>query len=328
MDKDVDRAARDAFVRGLRKSELHVHIEGSVRPDMLYDIARSRLGQKSPSRADVQRLYKQDGFSDFLDHYKQIVRYLTNEEDFGLITGDLLSRLADQNVRYVELTFAPSVLEQFCGIDYDRLLHHTLAAIECAERDLGIRSYLIIDLVRNMGADNARRMVDYAANSMDRRVVGITLGGDERAFPAAGFAEAFRLARDKGLGLSAHAGEAAGPESVWQCIDQLGVARIGHGTSAVCDPALVKRLADLRVHVECCITSNLLTGAVQNVQSHPIRRLFDSGVSVSINTDDPAMFGVSLVSEIDVAMTALGFSESEIEKMQLDTAAARFGACA
>jgi adenosine deaminase len=169
------------------------------------------------------------------------------------------------------------------------------------------------------------RMVDLAANSMDRRVVGITLGGDERAYPAAAFAGAYKLARDKSLRLTSHAGEAAGPESIWDCLNLLGVDRIGHGTNAVRDPELTKRLADSRIHVECCISSNLLTGAVADVASHPIRELFDSGVSVSINTDDPAMFGVSVVSEIELAMTALEFNEREIHQIMKNTAAARFG---
>ena len=195
---------------------------------------------------------------------------------------------------------------------------------ERGERDFGMSVYWIFDAVRHFGVDEARRVVDEAIRLKDRNVVGIGIGGDERRAGPEQFREVYQHARDNGLRLTVHAGETVGPESIWGALRELKADRIGHGLHAIEDPELVRYLADQQIPVEVCITSNVMTGCCTSLEQHPVRKLFDAGVLVTLNTDDPDMFHTTLNREYQIAQQVFGFSDDELRQLAENSFRASF----
>ncbi len=272
-------------------AELHLHLEGSV------DTAS--LGLPSTNIAD---------FAGFLNVFKAIVQRLNTPEDYARITGLLLDRLVAQGIDYAEITLSAGVI-----LWKQQDLHRTYEAIhEVCGRQPAVRVQWCFDAVRQFGVEAAERVVAIAAELVSEDVVSFGIGGDEVGGPAPLFEGVFKTARAHGLRLTAHAGETDGPQSVWDAL-RIGAERIGHGIRAVDDAALLRHLRDHDIPLEVCITSNVVTGAVSSLKAHPVRRLFDAGVPLTLNTDDPGIFQTTLVREFELARTVFGFSEAELQ---------------
>jgi adenosine deaminase/aminodeoxyfutalosine deaminase len=221
----------------------------------------------------------------------------------------LFERLTSEGVVYAEVILSVGVVlwkQQDLAAIYDRLLQ------ESARTPITVR--WIFDAVRQFGVETAKPVFDLAAERVAEGVVAIGLGGDEGRGPARLFADLYREARDRGLRLTCHAGETAGPWSVWEALE-IGAERIGHGIRAIEDPALVAHLAANQIPLEVCITSNLRTGAVASLAAHPIKRLHDAGVPIILNSDDPALFNCTLESEYELAAREFGFTEDQLDEL-------------
>lgn len=288
------------FAALLPKAELHLHLEGSVDAETLHE-----LDLATPLE-ELRALYHYPDFNAFLKTFGAVVTRLARPEDYALITRRLLERLAAQNVRYAEIIVAAGVVlwkKQEFGPIFD--------AIHDAARGSAVEVRWILDAVRQFGVEPAWEVARLAAARQDRGVVALGIGGSEERGPAEWFTEVFAFARSEGLHLTAHAGENGGPESVWAAL-RLGTERIGHGIAAARDPDLLRHLRDRDIPLEISITSNLVTGVVKRLEDHPIRTLYDAGVPIVLNTDDPAMFGCTLTDEYRLAACAFGFSEAEL----------------
>ncbi|HEY1185302.1 MAG: adenosine deaminase [Bryobacteraceae bacterium] len=291
------------FAAQLPKAELHLHLEGSVDAETLHELDRA-----TPLE-ELRALYRYPDFNAFLKTFGAVVTRLARPEDYALVTRRLIERLAAQNVRYAEIIIAAGVVlwkkQEFSPI-FD--------AIHDAARGSAVEVRWILDAVRQFGVEPAWEVARLAAARMDRGVVAIGIGGSEERGPAEWFTEVFAFAKAAGLHLTAHAGESGGPESVWAAL-RLGAERIGHGIASVRDPALLRHLRDRDIPLEISITSNLVTGVVARLEDHPIRALYDAQVPIVLNTDDPAMFGCTLVDEYRMAARAFHFSEAELRRI-------------
>jgi len=293
----------DDFLLQLPKAELHLHLEGSIEPETLHE-----LDPATPVE-EFRALYRYEDFDAFLRAFGAVGKRLRTPEDYGLITQRLLERLAAQNVRYAEIIVAAGVV-LWKGQEFGPIFE----AVREAAAGSPVKVRWILDAVRQFGVEHAMAVARLAAERVDRQVVAFGIGGSEQRGPAAWFTEVFAFAKSAGLHLTAHAGETMGPESVWAAL-ALGAERIGHGIAAVRDRELMRHLRDRDIPLEICLTSNLVTGVVERLEDHPVRRLFDAGVPVVLSTDDPAMFGCTLAGEYQLAAHRLGFSQAELRKI-------------
>ena len=293
----------DDFPLDVAKSELHLHLEGSVEPETLYEL------DPATSIEEYRALYHYTDFDAFLRAFGAVGKRLRTPADYGLITRRLLERLEAQNVRYAEIIIAAGVVlwkqQEFAPI-FD--------AVRAAAGESGVQVRWILDAVRQFGVEPAMQVAALARDRADQGVVALGIGGSEERGPAGWFQDVFAFARNAGLHLTAHAGESMGPESIWAAL-ALGAERIGHGIAAVRDEALMRHLRERDIPLEICITSNLVTGVVQRIEDHPVRRLFEAGVPIVLNSDDPAMFGCSLAGEYRLAAEQFGFTETELRQV-------------
>jgi len=288
------------FLHSLPKAELHVHLEGSLDCATLMEL------DPSLTAGQVDERYRYSGFDEFLKSFVWASGFLNRPEAYAVATRRLLARLEAQNVRYVEITLSAGVA-LWRGLDL-AAIHD---AIRGAAAESNVESCWIWDAVRQFGPEPAAEVVEMAAARLGDGVVAFGLGGDEARGPAAGFRNLFELARGKGLRVVCHAGETEGPESVWQAIEA-GAERIGHGIAAARDAALLRALAQRSIPLEICISSNRRTGAAASFPVHPVRQLFDAGVAVILNTDDPPMFHTTLCAEYEIAAVEFGFTPAEL----------------
>jgi adenosine deaminase len=293
----------------LPKSELHLHLEGAIPPSSLLALLRK---YRAPDGQNIEalraRLVYRD-FDHFLDTWSWMTHYVRAYEDFRWIAEGVARALADQGVRYAEVFFSPADFFQH-GLSIAGM---ALAIREGLERAAGgVRVRLICDLCRQHPPERAMAWLEeIAAVRLDAGIIGVGLGGPEHRFPPEPFAAVYRRAAELGLHRVVHAGEAAGPHSIRAALDELGAERIGHGTRAVEDPELVRRLVSEGVPLEVCPTSNVCTGVVGSLEAHPVRELFDAGVRVTLASDDPSFFGADLVQEY-ANLRALGFCDAEL----------------
>jgi len=325
-----------SFIQSLPKAELHLHLEGSVEPQTLAELSR-RHNTPLPTannRYDVtgsgdvlseeaaRSLYAYKDFNGFLTAFKSVTERLRSAEDYELITYRLMQKLRQQNVIHAEVYVSVGVI-RWRGQDFAPLFEGMERGRERGWRDFGVSLLWIFDAVRHFGTEPAAEVFDLAARLRDRNVVGIGLGGDERRGPAEWFLDLYKKAAAQGLRLTAHAGETEGPESVWGALN-IGAERIGHGLSIARDPELEEVLAHKQVAVEVCVTSNLRTGACASLAEHPLRKLFDGGVMITLNTDDPAMFQTSLCHEYELAQREFRFSEDHLRELARNSFEASF----
>src|ERR1700758_135196 len=288
-----------AFVRSLPKAELHVHLEGAIEPATLLEIQRSH-GLKEATLATTEMLYQYSDFGGFLTSFKDITAHLRAPADYELIAYRLMERLKAENVLHAEVYISVGVC-LYRKQDFAAIFEALERGHVQGERDFGVSLLWIFDAVRHFGSAEAQRVAELAVQYHERNVAGFGIGGGEGGCGSGGderragpelFREVYSYCAEHGLRLTAHAGETTGPESIWGALN-LRAERIGHGLSAAQDAELVDELAPRQIPVEICVTSNLRTGCCPSVTEHPVRNYFDQGLMVTLNTDDPAMFGTS-----------------------------------
>jgi adenosine deaminase/aminodeoxyfutalosine deaminase len=309
-----------SFIQSLPKAELHLHLEGSVTPETLVELRR-RHGKES-TIAEAEALYQYKDFTGFLMAFKTLTEDLQTPEDYELITYRLMEQLKTQNVPHAEVYVSVGVC-LWRKQDFDAIFVGLERGRARGEKDFGVSLLWIFDAVRQFGAEAARAVFELAAKYRDHKVVGIGLGGDELKAPPELFREQYAYAAAQGLRLTAHAGESAGPESIWGALN-LGAERIGHGLTAAQDPELIEELAQRQIPIEVCLTSNLRTGCCPQLRDHPMRKYFDQGLMLTLNSDDPAMFGTSLNREYELAQTEFGFTDEHLRELARNSFEASF----
>jgi adenosine deaminase len=290
---------------GIPKAELHVHLEGTAPPDLIRRIAeRNELDVPEGTFATPDRFAYRD-FLDFLDTYDKAASVIRTGEDYRDVTYEYLVSCAREGAIYVELTASPDHA-RLVGLSDEEHIDGIARGIDDARAETGIEGRILISAVRNFGVEAAIRIARYAAERPHPYIVGFSMAGDEQNYPAADYAEAFEIVASAGLGCTVHAGEWAGPESVRAGL-ALPVTRIAHGVRAIEDPALVEELAARGTFLECCPTSNVTLGIYPSYEEHPLPRLVEAGVRVTLGSDDPPYFGASIGGEYEICRSHLGF---------------------
>lgn len=304
----------------LPKVDLHVHLEGSILPATLVEVA-ARNGTTLPSGLTDGR-YRFRDFPDFIAQWTAAMRCLRTAEDFRRIAFEFSRQQGSEGVRYAEPFFSLPEHGMNLG-QWDSPLEAVVEGLE-AGREFGVTCRVIVDVIRGIPMEASERGLAAALRFRDRGVVGIGLGGNERVPPAA-YAALFDRARKEGLHTVAHAGEAAGPESIRAAIDVLGAERIGHGIRILEDPDLVAEVRERRIPLETCPTSNVMTGVVSSIEAHPLPVLLESGLRVTVNSDDPAMFASPLSGEYEIARRVFGLSDGVLAEIARTGVEASFG---
>jgi aminodeoxyfutalosine deaminase len=310
----------NAFIRQLPKAELHLHLEGAVEPATLLEL-RARHGDRS-TLAEVEALYTYTDFQSFLTAFKAVSAHLRGSDDYELITYRLMQRLKEENVLHAEVYVAVGVC-LFRKQDFAAIFEGLERGRARGARDFGVSLLWIFDATRHFGVEEAQKVFELAVRYHDRQVVGVGIGGDEQKAPPELFRSVYAYAEDHGLRLTAHAGETGPPESIWGALN-LHAERIGHAFTASQDPDLVEELAQRQIPVELCITSNLRTGVCKAVAEHPTKNYFDQGVMITLNTDDPALFGTTLSREYQLAQETFGFTDEHLRELARNSFEASF----
>jgi aminodeoxyfutalosine deaminase len=312
------------WLRNLPKAELHLHLEGTIAPETL--VALSQRNDSQPLTLEAARkLYHYTDFPSFLMSFKAVTERLHTPGDYELIAYDMVRALAYQGVVHAEVYISWGILYHFGRLDVDEVT----AAIERgrlrAENEFGTTVLWIIDAVRHFGAEEASVVFRKAATMREKypSIIGIGIGGDEARGPADQFREIYAEAKAAGLRLTAHAGESTGPASIWSAIN-LGAERIGHALSAQHDPELLQILAERQIPLELNVTSNLRTGCCPGLDVHPLKDYFDAGLMVTLNSDDPPMFGSDLLGEYILAYETYGFSLEQMRELAANSIEASF----
>ena len=301
----------DTLINRLPKCELHIHIEGSLEPELMFALAQ-RNGIKLPyaSVEAVRQAYQFRNLQDFLDIYYQGMSVLITEQDFYDLAYAYLERAHADNVRHVEMFFDPQG-HTARGIAFETVVGGLHRAIVEAGRNLGVQASLIMCFLRHLDEADAQHTLDSALAHKDK-IVGVGLDSSEKGNPPSKFKHVFRRARDAGFFVTAHAGEEGPGSYVWEALDVLGVARIDHGNRSLDDDVLVGRLAREQVPLTMCPLSNLRLKVVPDLAHHPLRRMMDRGLMVTVNSDDPAYFGGYVNQNYLAVSQALALSREEI----------------
>jgi aminodeoxyfutalosine deaminase len=323
VNGSTSESSRD-FLRRLPKAELHLHLEGTVTPETLVELSE-RHPEGRLSLEQSRSLYRYFDFSGFLMAFKAITERLQSPADYELITYRMAQVLAAQGVVHAEVYVSVGVVYYWRRIEFEPLFAGMERGRLQAERDFGISILWIFDAVRHFGVEEAAPVFRKAAEMrrLHASIVGIGIGGDERRTAAEPFRELYAEARDAGLRLTAHAGETVGPESIWGALN-IGAERIGHGLSAQDDPELMELLAERQIPIEICITSNVRTGSCATVAQHPVRRYFDAGLMITLNSDDPTLFGSDLLGEYGLAEREFQFTHEQLREIATNSIEASF----
>ena len=312
----------EAFVRRMPKAEIHVHLEGSVRPATLLHLAqRNGVTLPAADEAGLREYFRFRDFPHFIEVYISVCNCLRTPEDFATIVLEVGEDAASQNIRYLELHFNPETNVRKRGLDFHEMLAGMNRGRAEARQRWGVEMRWIADGVRDSETSpySVTQTVDWiTALAPDDGVVSLGLGGNEVGHPPAPFAADFARARAAGLHTVAHAGETTGHATVCDSIDLLGAERIGHGIRATDNPVLVERLARTGVPLEVCPTSNLCTGVVKSFAEHPFPALDAAGVLVTVNSDDPPLFGTNLTEEFLVLARHWGYDADGLQRIALN----------
>ncbi len=316
--------ALDAFIVRMPKVELHLHLEGAIFPQTLLELAQ-RNAVEIPARdvAGVEQLFRYRNFGEFLTVYMALIRAIVKGEDFERLAYELGHELARQHVLYAEVMLSP-MQHLRRGMDMHEAIAGTAAGFARASRETGIVVQLALDYGRQYGPEMAWRVLEIAIETRRYGVVAWSIGGNEIGYPPDPFAEVFAAARNAGLRVMAHAGEVVGPTSVWGAVEALRAERLGHGIRSIDDPRLLECLRDQGVVLDVCPSSNIWTGAAASWEAHPMRRLYEAGVTLTLNSDDPTFFHTTLIDEYRQAVIHFGFGADEITTLVLNGVRAAF----
>ena len=300
--------------------DLHRHLDGNVRLETILDLARQHnlplpAGDVAGLRPYVQITSPQPGVMEFIAKMHWMTIILVDYDACRRIAYENVLDAKAENLDYVELRFSPWFMAQPHGLKPEGIVEAVLDGIQAGRRQTGLGVNLIGILSRTYGPQNAWKELD-ALLAYRAGLVGLDLAGDEANFPGELFVEHIRHGRDAGWGITVHAGEAAGAQSIWQAIDDLGAQRFGHAVHAIHDPALLDTLAERRTGIEANLTSNVQTSTVPDYPSHPLRQFLERGLLATINTDDPGISGITLAYEYEVAAPAAGLSPTQIRQAQ------------
>lgn len=311
----------DRFVRGLPKTELHVHIEGTLEPDSMFEMAvRNGVDLPYASAREVRAAYEFDGLQSFLDIYYEAAAVLRSETDFADLMSHYLERVAHDGVRHAEIFFDPQTHTER-GVEVGTVIRGLVSAQRNAAPS--ITSMLILCFLRHLPAASAVEVFEAARPFLDH-VVGVGLDSGEAGNPPERFAEPYRLAVEAGLRPVAHAGEEGPAEYVRAALDILGVERIDHGVRAADDPELIKRLARERIPLTMCPLSNQKLRVFPDLQDHNLRKMMDAGVLVTVNSDDPAYFGGYVADNYLAIAEALGLGRDDLVRLARNSVEASF----
>ena len=322
--KELGEVDPKEWIRGLPKAELHLHLEGSITPATLLALSRSNDAVPLTSEQAVA-VYQYTDFPSFLQSFKAVTERLHTPADYETITYAMLRDLARQGVRHAEAYISIGILYRFGRLDVDEVMAAIERGRERGEQEFGISLLWIVDAVRHFGVDEARRVFHKAAALREHypSVAGIGIGGDELRGPAHEFREVYAEAKAAGLHLTCHAGENTGPQSIWAAIN-IGSERIGHALSAAQDPELIEVLAERQIPLELNVTSNLRTGCCPALLEHPVRRYFEEGLMVTLNSDDPPFFGATLQDEYELAHREFEFPLDALRELAANSVEASF----
>jgi len=317
-------------LQALPKVDLHRHLEGSLRLSTLAEVAEKH-GVHLPSY-DIEELRpyvqmtknEEPDFHTFLRKFNLLRRFYSTREAIERVAYEAVADADSDNVRYLELRFSPLALSESQGFQMAEVTEWVIGAVQKAVEALQIQVRLIATVTRDVPPDTTKEIIHLAARYHPHGIVAVDLAGDEVRYPHPPFERVFRWAKDQGLHLTVHAGEATGPASIRVAIEDLGADRIGHGVRAAEDPAVMEMLRQRQIPLEMCPTSNLHTGVVKVIGAHPSRQYYLQGIPVTINTDDPSISNITLSDEYLVAIRGIGFSPDELKGMILNGARAAF----
>lgn len=314
------------FIRQMPKVELHVHLEGSTRPETLLRLAKKH-GKQLPANTveGLRDWYRFRDFPHFAQIYWACAECFRYPEDIEEITRDFLKGQKEQNILHSEVTYTPLTQYRQCGLSFETQLEAINRARAWGEVELGISMSLTIDIPRELCTEEEGLLcADWAISGIGNGVTAFGLGGYEVGFPPEMFTKAFDRARAAGLPSAPHAGETGGPESIWGSLLSLGAERIGHGVRCLEDPELVEHLRNHQIPLEVCPSSNIRLGVVDSINDHPVQRLIDAGLFITVNSDDPPMFSTTLTEEFEKCAAAFGWDENAVQALSLNAAQASF----
>lgn len=315
-------------VQALPKIDLHRHLEGSLRLKSLVDIAKE-YDLDVPKDIEVLRPYVQvtseppNAFT-FLAKFEMLRNFYRTPEAIKRLVYEAVEDAALDNVKYLELRFSPQALSRVRGYALSSVTDWTIEAVNQASKDHDIDVKLIITLVRHNSVEQAKKVARLAYDRQDQGIVGLDLAGDEINCPADPFIPIFQEARQRGLGITVHAGEWMGADTVRQAINELGAHRIGHGTRTVEDPAVMELSRRNNISMEICLTSNVQTASVKHLQQHPLQKFIKSGISTTLNTDDPSISNITLTHEFNEAINKFQLNYANLRDLAFSAIEAAF----
>lgn len=318
-----------SYLKSLPKIDLHRHLEGSLRLNTLLDIAQTYdielpgydIDSLSPY---VQVKHDPPGIKNFLSKFKILRQFYQSPEIIRRVAYETVADAAIDNIRYMELRFSPQALAKAKGFDFADVTDWVIEATDRAAKDFDIEVGLIVTIVRHDPMKLARRVAETAFERVDKGIVGLDLAGDEIHYPMTPFRDLFVEAKKLGMGITIHAGEWAGADTVEEAIIDLGADRLGHGVRAVENSRTIRLLRERSVALEICLTSNIQTGVVLSIDHHPLGDLLDLDILATLNADDPSISDSTLTDEFQVAVTSLNLGYKELRRMTLNAASAAF----
>jgi adenosine deaminase/aminodeoxyfutalosine deaminase len=321
QNTEIDTAE---WLRHLPKAELHLHLEGTIKPETLVEL--SKRHDETPLTLDGARaLYQYENFLGFLMSFKAVTERLKGPDDYELITYNMIRELAAQGVVHAEVYISFGIIFYWKKTEVEPYVEAIERGRIRGEKEFGTTVLWIVDAVRHFGVEEGARVFHKAAELRERypSIVGIGIGGDEARGPADQFRDLYKEAKDAGLRLTAHAGESVGAESIWSAIN-IGAERIGHALAAQHDPELIEVLARKQIPLEINVTSNIKTGCCKAFEEHPVKEYFEAGLMITLNSDDPPMFGSDLLGEYVLAQEKYGFTLEQMRELAANAVEASF----
>ena len=318
-----DLAIPETFLREIPKAELHIHIEGSLEPELMFEIAqRNGVVLRYASVEEVRRAYDFSDLQSFLDVYYEATQVLLHEQDFYDLTRAYLQKVASENVRHAEIFFDPQA-HTGRGVPFETVITGIRRALVDGEQQLDVSSKLIMCFLRHLSAQEAMETL-HRALPYEEWIVGVGLDSSEVGHPPEDFKAVFDRAREHGFLTVAHAGEEGPPEYIWQALEELKVSRIDHGVRCVEDPQLVEKLVAEQIPLTVCPLSNVKLRVFDSIQDHNLKRMLDLGLCVTVNSDDPAYFGGYIAENFHAAQEGLHLSRDDVFRLVKNSLQASF----